>query len=768
MKFTYGQWINREGYEVKKLTQVVDYKFQDSKLLVYIAAKPIINRGDMTDGSLITLTIASPLENIIGVNMTHYQGIRTKYPKFALNINKPSVNFNELDNKLIFKSGDTSVHVSKNPYSLEFYYKDKYMTKSTSGAGALITSPKKDFYIREQLSLGVGELVYGLGERFTPYIKNGQIIDIWNEDGGTSSEISYKNIPYYMTSKGYGVLVADTGKISFEVASEQVERVQFSVKKESLEYYMIGGENMKDTLNTYTNLSGKPPIPPAWSFGLWLSTSFTTNYDEATVNSFVDGMADRDIPLQVFHFDCFWMKEFEWCNFTWDERVFSDAKALIAKLKAKGLKICVWINPYIAQKSPMFAEGMENNYFLNNLDGSVYQIDKWQAGMAIVDFTNPKACDWYTEKLSVLLDMGVDCFKTDFGERIPTSVTYSDGSDAIGMHNYYTYLYNKTVYDLLVDKRGKNEAVLFARSATATCQQFPVHWGGDCWGTYESMSESLRGGLSLGMTGFGYWSHDIGGFEHSSPAHVYKRWVQFGLLSSHSRLHGSSSYRVPWVYDDQAVDVLRKFTKLKCSLMPYLYAQAKITSNSGLPMMRSMVLEFPDNPACRTLDQQYMLGDNLLIAPIFNESGDVTYYLPQGKWTNLLNFKVIEGNNYITENHGFMTLPLMVRENCILPISRKNTLTEYDYTDNVEFHIFQLTDGKTATAEITNIDGSKSITIIARREGNNITIKLDGSISSCYIVLHNTQSIKNKLKYEINEDSNSICLKAERTMTIQL
>ena len=226
---------------------------------------------------------------------------------------------------------------------------------------------------------------------------------------------------------------------------------------------------------------------------------------------------------------------------------------MLARLKAKGLRICVWINPYIAQRSALFEEGRAKGYLVTRADGSVWQWDKWQAGMALVDFTNPAAAQWFSAHLERLLDQGVDAFKTDFGERIPTDVSWFDGSDPERMHNYYTHLYNRTVFDLLERRRGTGEAVLFARSATAGGQQYPVHWGGDCDSTYASMAETLRGGLSLAASGFGYWSHDIGGFEGTPDAGVFKRWLAFGLLSSHSRLHGSGSYRVPWAFDDEAV-----------------------------------------------------------------------------------------------------------------------------------------------------------------------------------------------------------------------
>ncbi len=252
--------------------------------------------------------------------------------------------------------------------------------------------------------------------------------------------------------------------------------MQFSVESEYLEYFVIDGPTPKAVLDRYTRFTGRPALPPAWSFGLWLTTSFTTNYDEATVNSFIDGMAERNLPLHVFHFDCFWMKAFQWCDFEWDPLTFPDPEGMIRRLKAKGLKICVWINPYIGQKSPVFKELQEKGYLLKRPDGSLWQWDKWQPGLAIYDFTNPDACKWYADKLKGLVAMGVDCFKTDFGERIPTDVQWFDGSDPQKMHNHYAHIYNELVWNVLKDTVGEEEAVLFARSASVGAQKFPVHW----------------------------------------------------------------------------------------------------------------------------------------------------------------------------------------------------------------------------------------------------------------------------------------------------
>ncbi len=530
-------------------------------------------------------------------------------------------------------------------------------------------------------------------------------------------------------------------QVSFEVASEHVKKVQFSVPGEELDYYIIGGQSMKRVLEHYTQLTGKPALPPAWSFGLWLSTSFTTDYDEKTVTHFVDGMAERDLPLSVFHFDSFWMKGLHWCDFEWDADIFPDPEGMLQRLKQRDLKICLWINPYVGQRSRLFEEGKRNGYFLKRANGDVWQRDEWQPAMAIVDFTNPAACVWYSSKLKRLLAMGVDCFKTDFGERIPTDVVYFDGADPLKMHNYYAFIYNKLVFDLLEEQKGCGEAVLFARSATAGSQQFPVHWGGDNSATYESMAESLRGGLSFGLSGFGFWSHDIGGFENTSTADVYKRWIAFGLLSSHSRLHGSQSYRVPWSYDEEASDVLRFFTKLKARLMPYLYATASQTVRSGLPMMRAMVLEFEGDPACEYLDRQYMLGEALLVAPVFSEQGQVSYYLPRGTWTDFLTGERVEGNTWRREQHGYLSIPLYVRPDSIVALGQHEHRPDYDYTDGVELHVFELQDGHQASTIVYNQQGQPELHINISRQGKMLTIRAEGVSKPCTILLRGIAAI---------------------------
>jgi len=671
MKFTNGYWMIKDGIQPHFASCAIEPEQEGDELVVYAPERPVRHRGDTLNAQLLTIRYSSPVKNVIRVRVSHFEGGIDNGPHFELSGKdisfKPVVHITE--KKACLESGELKVCVDiTGGWNNCFCANSKTLTKNLNKSTGYMIDSEKGAFIKDELSLCAGELVYGLGERFGPFIKNGQSIDIWNADGGTASEQAYKNIPFYMTNKGYGVFINDPGNVSLEIGSEKTSRVQFCVKGEILEYFVIYGPEPKTILERYTALTGRPAMPPEWSFGLWLSTSFTTSYDEKTVMSFINGMEERKIPLSVFHFDCFWMRGFNWCDFTWDKETFPDPKGMLTRIKSKGIKICVWINPYIAQRSPLFEEGKKDGFFLKKTDGSVYQTDQWQAGMAIVDFTNPSAVKWYLSQLEKLIEMGVDCFKTDFGEKIPEDIIYFDGGDPHRHHNYYSYLYNKAVFELLEEKRGKGAAVLFARAATAGGQKFPLHWGGDCESTFEAMAETLRGGLSLGLCGFGFWSHDIGGFEGKPDAGLFKRWLAFGLLSSHSRLHGSTSYRVPWSVDEESADVCRFFTELKVKLMPQIKKASQEASQKGIPVLRAMFLEFPGDPVCAYLDLQYMLGSDLLIAPVFNDDpelkqGEVTYYLPKGEWAHVLTGEKTQGPVWRTEKYGYLGIAIWMRCN---------------------------------------------------------------------------------------------------------
>lgn len=351
--------------------------------------------------------------------------------------------------------------------------------------------------------------------------------------------------------------------------------------------------------------------------------------------------------------------------------------------------------------------------------------------MGIIDFTNPDACKWYAACLNTLFDTGIDAIKTDFGERIPShDVQWFDSAlDPAKMHNYYAFMYNKLVYETLQARFGRDGAVLFARAATAGTQRFPLQWGGDCESTFEAMAESLRGGLSLGLCGFAFWSVDIGGFEGAPDATIYKRWVQFGLLCSHSRLHGSNSYRVPWLIDGDdgseqgATAVLRKFTQLKCRFMPYLYATAMQSIEHGWPIsVRHMALEFPEDRTAWGCDAQFMFGPSVLVAPVFEESGEVEFYLPEGRWTSFWDGNVLVGPRWVKETHGFATLPFYVREGSILVLGKKGEKrTVWDWTEDVEVQMFF--PSEESRFEMVDSEGNAIGTLTAEKDGEEWKVK---------------------------------------------
>ena len=753
MKFSDGLWLNKKGYQVFYASQAYEITHTGNSVSVFATTNPIYNRAMTLGGVTLEITYTAVADDTIKVHIVHHKGGLKNQPKFELN--EPAGYqgvITEGEDFVALTAGKTTVRIFRGfDWKVEYSYDGKrltgsawrctsYIEENKYRADARMAAQRDDqffndpvdphtAYIREQLALDVGENIYGFGEKFTTFVKNGQNVEIWNADGGTCSEQSYKSIPFYISSKGYGVLVNSAGKVSYEVASDTVSKVSMTLPGEELEYYFFGGENLEQVLVKYTDLTGKPALPPAKSFGLWLSTSFTTEYNEETVNEFVDGMFERDIPLNMFHFDCFWMKGYEWTNFEWDKEMFPDPEGQLSRLHDKGLGVCCWINPYISQRSRLFDEGAEKGYFIKNRDGSVFQTDLWQPGMAIVDFTNPDAYKWFGDHVRALSKMGVDSIKTDFGERIPTDVVYFDGSDPIAMHNYYTYLYNKCVFEALESVVGKNKPVLFARSATVGGQKFPVHWGGDCSAEYTSIAETLRGGLSLCSSGFGFFSHDIGGFEQTATADVYKRWCAFGLLSTHSRLHGSTSYRVPWAYEEDTPDnpenacaVLRFFVKLKGRLMPYLFAQAVKTHETGIPMMRPMVMSFPDDPAVPTLDRQYLLGDDLVCAPVMNAEGTADVYLPEGKWTDIITGETVDGGRFVRRTCSFLEMPCYARQGAIIVYGNFEKNVVYDYVQDAKAVIYNLPEGQTSEAKIYDSEANLEVTVRAVNNGGKITV----------------------------------------------
>lgn len=746
MRFTDGAWSPRTGYKLHPATYLWKYEIEEDKIHAFVICHPLNTSDDLTLGPALEYTFSAPVEDACRVQAVHFKGAIRKEPAFDLNFSNPKVQILDEENQIVMINGKMRVEIKKgDQFEYLFYYDGKFLTGSMAGSMNYVTDvayqgdqidnvnhriPQRTGlnpnYIRERLNLDVGEYIYGFGEHFTPLVKNGQCLDIWNRDGSSNCEQGYKCIPFYLSSRSYGVLVNTPGHVDFEVGVESVRHVQFDVQDEKIDYIVLGASEPKMVLSRYTEMIGRTPLLPAWSFGLWLSTSWYPEVSKKTVLDAIDGMKANGIPLNVYHFDARWMEDFHDCDFVW-KKEFGDPRDLLREIHERDVKVCVWINPYVSQISRLFEEGARNGYFLKKKDGSIWQTDIWMCGMAVVDFTNPAACEWYASRLGEIVDMGVDCIKTDFGERIPTDVVYFDGSDPEKMHNYYPYLYNQTIYNMLCEKRGKENALVFARSATVGTQKFPINWGGDNNTSYISMAESLRGGLSFCMSGYGFWCHDITGFGGKSSPDLYKRWAAFGMLCTHSRLHGKEYRKMPWLYDDECTEVLGKFARLKSTLMPYLYEAAVTVHEQGISAMRAMALEFPKDANCTYLDRQYMLGDALCVAPVFREDGSADFYLPFGTWTDYLTGEKFEGGRWYTRTYDYFHIPLFVRPNSIIAKGYCETSVTYDYTKDLEYQIFELEEGASASCRVCDANGVERVTMMAERTGNQVMIRVNGA-----------------------------------------
>ncbi|KAF9533397.1 glycosyl hydrolases family 31-domain-containing protein [Crepidotus variabilis] len=768
MKFNDGFWLLKNGVKPFYGLQVAQVKSDQTGYDLQVTTRPLRHRGDTLGGPLLSVRVHSPTQGVIGVNIVHVVAEKptVNIPLFPDAPPIPDAVLSQDEKKYYLKSGDLTAEITENPYTITFRSPErilteagikhqalfevssKWTTHTASQASCLTQDPLSNpnpeplppvvRYINSELNTSPGELIYGLGETFGPFVKNGQAFSVWNRDGGTSSEQAYKCVPFYITNRGYGVFINHPGEVEVEVNSEKVSRVGVSVADSALEYFVIYGKTPLEILERYTRMTGRPALLPSWTYGLWLTTSFLTSYDEKTVSGFLQGMQERNCHVRVFHLDCFWMKQYEWCSFTFDPEHFPDPKAYLAAIKSKyNVKICLWINPYISQLSPIFKEGVEGGFFIKRKDGRTWQWDLWQPGLAVVDMTNSAARHWYADKLSALLDLGVDCFKTDFGERIPhVNIKYHDGSDPMRMHNTYSVQYNELVFNLLRDRFGVGEAVVFARASTVGGQRFPVHWGGDCESTWEAMAEALRGALSLTVSGFGYASHDIGGFEGHPPPEIYQRWVAFGVFSSHSRLHGSSSYRVPWIYGEDAAESMAKFLEAKHRLMPYIYSLSIEASTKGHPLMRAMFVEFPEDPTTHHLSLQYMLGPSLLIVPVFTplspgtSTSEVTYYLPAGAWTSFFDpTRVLLGPLWVTDHVPLNEIPVWVREGSVLVLGPEGIAKpDYDYSKGVEVRVYQVK-GKSTLKE----GEEKEVDVYSgkgKEVGGKFVILANGEVSS--------------------------------------
>jgi len=538
--------------------------------------------------------------------------------------------------------------------------------------------------ISASFRLRPGEPLFGLGEKFTALDKVGSRFVSWTQDAlGSTSERSHKNIPFLWSSRGYGLYIDSSAKIYWDLGATSCQSAIIRLHDTVLDAYLISGESPAKILDQYATLTGRAPVPPKWTFGTWLSTGGTHRTQE-DVQSMISALERHEFPADVIHIDPWWMRERMYCDFQWDRKAFPRPELLIDVLHHLGLKLSLWEHPYISVESELYAAVKEKGYFVRRPDGEIYTIDyglslapkpdgrvrpaagkkSWNARVAIVDFTNPEATRWFKDLHRPLLRMGVDAFKTDFGENIPADAVFANGKTGAAMHNLYPLLYNRAVFEVIEEEKGCG--IVWGRSAFAGSQQYPIVWSGDPAADYQSLASTIRGGLSAGMSGLPFWSNDIGGYRGTPPAELYVRWAQFGLLCSHSRMHGDSP-REPWLFGEKALSIVREYALMRYELFPYIYSAAVEAGLHGLPVIRALPLAFPDDPNNTDKDFEFMLGPWLLLAPVVDPGGKRDVYLPGGVWFHYWTGELLRGPKNLRLHVPLDTLPIYVLGGAIIP-----------------------------------------------------------------------------------------------------
>jgi alpha-D-xyloside xylohydrolase len=518
-------------------------------------------------------------------------------------------------------------------------------------------------------SLSPDERIYGCGESFTEFNKRGQKIVMWADDAnGVQNEAMYKPVPFFMSSRGYGLFMHTSSPITCDFGKYYSGIYSLLIGDDEADLFIFLGEP-KDILDEYTNLTGKAAMPPLWSFGFWMSR--ITYFSEEEGRAVVNKLRENKIPSDVLHFDTGWF-ETDWrCDYQFSNTRFRDAAKMMADFLKQGIHTSLWQLPYFVPKNTLFPEIIEKDLFVKDKKGNLPYED------AVLDFSNPAAVKWYQDKIAGLLRQGVSVIKADFGEAAPKEGLYYSGRTGFYEHNLYPLRYNKAVAE--ITRQVNNETILWGRSAWAGSQRYPVHWGGDPANTNTAMASTLRGGLSMGLSGFSFWAHDIGGFVQKKPEDIYRRWTPFGMLTSHTRSHGTPPTE-PWEYGQDFMDAFRLADEMRYKLMPYIYAQAKDCSERGLPMTRALFIEYPDDPGSWLIDNEYLFGSSILVAPLFENVTKRDVYLPPGQWIDYQTRKIYNGGWQNIEA-GIIPVIVLVRDGTFIPhIALAQSTSQMDWS----------------------------------------------------------------------------------------
>lgn len=617
-------------------------------------------------------------------------------------------------------------------------------------------------YAAEQIAFGDDEHFYGFGEKFMDLDKRGQSIDLWNTNAlSCNTPRTYKNIPFFVSTRGYGLFVHSSHAINCNMGQHSSKSYSIMSSDEAIDYFFIYGPQFSSIIPRYTDLTGKTPLPPKWSFGFWISK--ISYRSQAEVENLMQRFRDEDIPCDVVHLDTDWYEHNWICDYKFSKNRFSDPERMMKEARMKGFRITLWQMPYIENNpehpNDVYLEGFEKGYFAFREDGTA----DFKHGL--IDFSNPEAVEWYKNKLiRPLLEMGVSGIKADFGESIPVFYKYV-GASGEEMHNLYPLLYNKAVFEITEEVRGKGEGIIWARSTWAGSQRFPVHWGGDPDVDFPALASTVRAGLSIGLSGFPFWSHDVGGFHAPTTPEVYARWMQVGCFSSHCRAHGVKT-REPWDFGDEVKEIAKKYLNLRYRLMPYIYSQSWKCTETSLPMFRALVIEFQDDRNVYGIDNQYMFGDSFLVSPIMDDTNERALYLPEGEWTDYWTKSIVKApksGRWITVSAPLDMLPLHIKENAIIPIGPFQNYVDEHQIDLLCWDLYPVK-GK-ATFTMLNDDHSQTA-IAVNVSDDHIDINVSGAIHKSEFLLNNIDAISvllDGVKIEFGRKEHALQFLVERT-----
>jgi len=622
---------------------------------------------------------------------------------------KPMVTLEENEKYLALKTSAVSLRIDKEPLLLSardsdgrLYWSQRRADVFTADVFDIAVSRQDDrTACFESFDLGGQESVYGLGERFDRVERRGKDVDFWNKDViATSNTRSYINVPFLFSTRGYGLFLNSSCRTEWEVGTLDGSTLGFSIEDGLMDYFIIHGPKPADILPRYAALTGFAPTPPVWSFGLWMSRNSYESWD--VVNEVASGLRQHGIPADVLHLDTDWFQE-DWnCDLKFATDRFADPEGNMRKLRENGFRVSLWQYNFVPPKpnNDNYKEGVEKGYFVKGADGNLFAYPAGTTGDwiddAIIDFSNPEAADWYAGKIKDLIRLGAATIKTDFGEGIPEDGVFKN-IEGRRFHNLYTLVYNSTIAEAIREETG--EHIVWARSGTAGSQRYPVHWGGDSQCSWAGLAGTLKGGLSLGLSGFAFFSHDIGGFIGRPSPELYVRWAQLGLFSSHSRCHGAgnTNSREPWSFGEEAERIFKKYDTLRYRLLPYIYDQALKCSRTAKPMLRHLVLEYPDDPNVRGVEDEYLFGDSFLAAPVLaplDETRQRRLYLPAGAWVDYWTKETIESRGeWINRPVDLETMPLYVKAGSIIPYGEEKQSTNNEIGSIVLLEVYRGADG---------------------------------------------------------------------------